>query len=234
MFSPCPPSAGLQTLWSLIFSLSALSSLSPHPPPPLYLFSLSLYLFCLSSSGTLYTPVSLLTSLSLLSPYLSSHRSLQSQQCTLSVTVLPLPLSLSLSSLDMDKFFPVLSLTKRPSVSDTGCLGNHHAPVTLSHLSMSRTNIHRQTHKHPLAAHTYTNSRGRFKQHCVCAFLYARMCVFIFFTSVPRCTLTCYVFVCASREFAFPACIGATRWSDQLGLGGGGWSSVRCFPQELF
>ena len=190
MFSPCPPSAGLQTLWSLISSLSLLLSLplppspslslsvclSLRPPPPLYLFSLNLYLFCLSSSGTLYTPVSLLTSpASLFSPYLNSHWCLQSRQCTFSVTVplappssLHLPPSLSLCSLDMDKFFPVFSLTKRPSVSDTGCLGNHRAPVTLSHLSMSRTNMHAQTHEHPLAAHAYTKL-SRKVQRILCA-----------------------------------------------------------------
>lgn len=96
-------SRAADTLISHFQSLCPLLSLSialSLRPPHLHLFSLSLYLFCLSSSGTLYTPVSLLTSLSVLSPYLSSHRSLQSRQCTVSVTAphhppspLPLPLS---------------------------------------------------------------------------------------------------------------------------------------------
>nr|XP_033958142.1 uncharacterized protein LOC117460706 [Pseudochaenichthys georgianus] len=37
----------------------------------------------------------------------------------------------------MDKFFPVFSLTKRPSVSDTACLGNHCAPVTSEQTGMN-------------------------------------------------------------------------------------------------
>lgn len=85
----------------------------------------SLDVFSLSSSGTLYTPVSLLTCL--FSP--------------------PLSISLSLSfHWTWIKFIQVLSLTKSPSASDTDCLGNHHAPVTLSHLSMSCTSMHTQTH----------------------------------------------------------------------------------------
>lgn len=151
----------------------------------------------------------------------------------------PLPLSpplcLSLCSLDMDKFFPVFSLTKRPSVSDTACLGNHRAPVTLSHPTMSRTNIHTQTHKHPLAAHTYTNSRGRFKEHGVCACLCVSTCLFVFSAPASRCTAACYVFVRASSEFAFqPSLHAYVPPAVQISAVGGGEAQCTAFPQELF
>lgn len=153
----------LSSHFHLLLSLSLLS------PPSLYLLSLSLDLFCLIFRNTLYP--CLFTDPSLLVPHLSSQRSLQSRQCTFSVTASPfplthLPLSLPLCSLNMDKFFPVFSLTKRPSVGDTACLGNHRAPVTLSHPSMSRTNVHTGTRK--LHAHAQT-----LKQNSVCVCLLA-------------------------------------------------------------
>lgn len=67
-----------------------LSPLSLLSPPSLYLLSLSLDLFCLIFRNTLYP--CLFTDLSLLVPHLSSQRSLQSRQCTFSVTASPFPL----------------------------------------------------------------------------------------------------------------------------------------------
>lgn len=74
--------------FELSFSPSPLSLLSPTS---LYLLSLSLDLFCLIFRNTLYP--CLFTDPSLLVPHLSSQRSLQSRQCTFSVTASPFPLT---------------------------------------------------------------------------------------------------------------------------------------------
>lgn len=111
--------------------------------------------------GALCTPVSLLTSLTSLSPVSSIstvHVLSYSPQLSL---CLSLPLFPS-HSLDKDKFVPSVLLDE---VSDTGSSGNHLAPLTLSHPSMS------YTHKHPRAALAYNNFRERFKEHSVSACL---------------------------------------------------------------
>lgn len=155
--------------FDLSFSPSPLSlCFLPHP----CISSPSASICFVSSSGTLYTPVSLLTPLfSFPILALSGLFNLDSALSLLQPPLFPSPispLSLPLCSLNMDKFFPVFSLTKRPSVGDTACLGNHRAPVTLSHPSMSRTNVHTGTRK--LHAHAQT-----LKQNCVCACLLAHV-----------------------------------------------------------
>lgn len=157
----------------------AFFTVSPHsrmPPAPFFSLPVrSSLLFpqplCILSLVIRYTPYpALFTELPL-------PISCRAGLCNLDCTPLHSPLfpPLPPRSPDMDKFIPVFSLTKRPSVSDTDCLGNHRAPVTLSHLSMSRTIMHTHTthtHTHPPATHTqagvcaHTVSRGRFKELC--------------------------------------------------------------------
>lgn len=189
---------------TLISHFHLLPSLSlcflPHP----CISSPSASICFVSSSGTLYTPVSLLTPLFLFPILaLSSLFNLDSALSLLQPLLSPSPISPPLCSLNMDKFFPVFSLTKRPSVGDTACLGNHRAPVTLSHPSMSRTNVHTGTRK--LHAHAQT-----LKQNSVCVCLLARKCViwFVFSMSEFRCASLFYLFACASSKFTFqPSCM---------------------------
>lgn len=188
-FSPSRLTAGRH---KLLFSASLSALLSCF---------LSLYVFCLSSSGTLHTPRSLYRPPS---PYLTSRRALQSRLHS-PPPHLPSP-PLPPRSPDMDKFIPVFSLTKRPSVSDTDCLGNHRAPVTLSHLSMSRTIMHTHTtHTHTSTGYTHmrgracthTDSRGRFKELSgvlmrkhIAACLRA-MCMYVTEVSLHFCPAAC-------------------------------------------
>lgn len=200
MFSPCPPSAGLQKLWSLIFRLSARSSLhlSLHPPQPLCLSSASIYFVSLpqehSIPQSLYWP---------LSPYLSSHRSLQSRQCTFSVTV---PRSPSQS--------PSLSLS--PSVhwtwiNSSQCSPWQRGPQSVTptawgttmllwhcHISVchAQTCTHKHTSIHKLHRHTPIPEEGSKNIFCVLAYAWAYCCIPVY--ACVLCVCLCQKLVCIS------------------------------------
>lgn len=114
-------------------SLSPPSSLSASSPLPQTLANPTLLQeHCIALS--LRWPLSSLpgSSLSALSSVSTAHFHHYSPPPHNHLSVHPL------CSLNMDRFCPVFSLTKRPSVCDTSCSGNHRSPATLSHLSNVR------------------------------------------------------------------------------------------------
>lgn len=174
MSSPCRLSVELQTLWCLIFTLFSLtlSPLSlflfflPHlcvsSPQPLSILSLFL-------RNTLYP--CLFTDLSPLSPYLSSQRSLQSRQCTFSVTV-PLP-----------PLLPPLSLSVHWTwINSSQCSPWQRGPQSVTPPAWGTTVLLWHCHIGACHTQTCTNSQGSPKEHCVCA---------CFCVSVPFCFAPC-------------------------------------------
>lgn len=108
----------------------------------------------------------------------------------------PLPhYRLPFCSLNMDKFCPVFSLTKRPSVCDTGRSGNHRSPATLSHLSMSGSNIHTSSNN----LHELSKKHQRTLSVCECMLACKHVFLSVFQVCVPVHGCMWFVWTCQQQ-----------------------------------
>lgn len=205
MSPPCPLSAVLQTLWALIFTFSSLSlCFLPHP----CISSPSASICFVSSSGTLYTPVSLLTPLfSFPILALSGLFNLDSALSLLQPPPSPSPIS------------PSLSLSVHWTwINSSQCSPWQRGPQSVTPPAWGTTVLLWHCHIRVCHAQTYTQApescthmpKLSNKTLCVCVCLLTHKCViwFVFSLSEFRCASSFYLFACASSKFTFqPSCM---------------------------
>lgn len=202
MSPPCPLSAVLQTLWSLIFTFSSPLSLCflPHP----CISSPSASICFVSSSGTLYTPVSLLTSL-------------------FSFPILALSglfnLDSALSLLQPPPSPPSLFLSVHWTwINSSQCSPWQRGPQSVTPPAWGTTVLLWHCHIRVCHAQTYTQApescmhmpKLSNKTVCVSVCLLTCKCViwFVFSMSEFRCASSCSLFARASSKFTFqPSCM---------------------------
>lgn len=195
--------AEVEVFWKLTMSIPAVQKVFFLLCQAAHLSSgclLSLYLLCLSFSGTLHIPDSLLTSRHSLP--ISALTGLFNLNSTL-LTPPPHPTTPTPHPPAMGKFIQVFSLTKRLSVSDTNCLGNYCSRDIVT--SENITNKHTITQQ--LHTHKIKKNLREISKNILCVLVYK-------YSIAAHCRPACYV-PAVTLHFNFAACICTTCCSDQ-------------------